>query len=723
MAYTKQTWANGDVITSAKLTHMEDGIAQGAIAKDAIAPEFSTSTSYAIGDYCLYQGTLYRFTSPHSGAWRASDVVATDVCERFAEDESVLFSNATIGTITTGKYVNGDGDLSNDVSYDVCDYVDISDFSKVEFSVSMNSARGLAFYSESKTTLLVINGNNCSSYGYTASSVPQLVKLDVPDGAKYLRFTRRNAYDVTTAGFAVSGISISGLVKQVNELRKDVDSIDVTGFVEKSGTNQVTVQNAEFLDTVYINAFDGNYIDGFTIAGSGFNPSGYYLGTNASRYNGAIIPIKPNTKYTLCCKTNSESKITLGRAVTSTKILETSQYFDGSVYVNFESATTNQTFNVFTSGANDKYLYVYGLNYTDPNGSQFIQLYEGETNIFTTNQYNVSYGVPNDKLVITSADCGIVIKPISATRFNVKILDEGSKEWITHTFLKTYTTHTIDGNSVVTENCWRAEYIKDFNGNNIMQGNTNYIHSLDETDHVGHVGAGHGCAVAVWTLFFADGQQFTPETLDHEIRCSCFRMTEKVNHYLIDQTATTSSSDAIPTIENGNPVIESVEYLDAEWTINNRMKMRNRLDVVKNGIKFNDCFAGMIAGYYPYFDHIIINNPEYIYNELSGSDSNITVSNIGGTSTVISQLGSMDFSADEVILFGDKYRCSTRIIANDPMRYSKLNIESASLPPNADNRIKFYFVPCICSPSAEAEVFNTGAILDVMIIKELDVVK
>lgn len=29
MSYTKQTWANGDVVTAAKLNHMEDGIEAG----------------------------------------------------------------------------------------------------------------------------------------------------------------------------------------------------------------------------------------------------------------------------------------------------------------------------------------------------------------------------------------------------------------------------------------------------------------------------------------------------------------------------------------------------------------------------------------------------------------------------------------------------------------------------------------------------------------------
>jgi hypothetical protein len=31
MAYTKQTWKTGDVVTSAKLNHMEDGIAGGTL--------------------------------------------------------------------------------------------------------------------------------------------------------------------------------------------------------------------------------------------------------------------------------------------------------------------------------------------------------------------------------------------------------------------------------------------------------------------------------------------------------------------------------------------------------------------------------------------------------------------------------------------------------------------------------------------------------------------
>lgn len=60
--------------------------------------EFSTSTAYAVGDYCTYQGVLYRFTTAHAaGAWNASHVVATKIADELAAcvDQYGLPSNGT----------------------------------------------------------------------------------------------------------------------------------------------------------------------------------------------------------------------------------------------------------------------------------------------------------------------------------------------------------------------------------------------------------------------------------------------------------------------------------------------------------------------------------------------------------------------------------------------------------------------------------------------------
>ena len=87
MPYTKQEWIdNTTTISAQRLNHIEDGIeATDVLAtgnaedigdlQDSIAEEFSTSKSYAVGDYVMYEGSLYIFTSAHAaGAWSSGDV-------------------------------------------------------------------------------------------------------------------------------------------------------------------------------------------------------------------------------------------------------------------------------------------------------------------------------------------------------------------------------------------------------------------------------------------------------------------------------------------------------------------------------------------------------------------------------------------------------------------------------------------------------------------------
>ncbi len=43
------------------------------------APKFSGTTSYAVGEYCFYDGTLYRCTTAHTGVWNASHFTAVTI--------------------------------------------------------------------------------------------------------------------------------------------------------------------------------------------------------------------------------------------------------------------------------------------------------------------------------------------------------------------------------------------------------------------------------------------------------------------------------------------------------------------------------------------------------------------------------------------------------------------------------------------------------------------
>lgn len=44
-----------------------------------LAPAFDSSTSYRVGQYCTYDGKMYRFTSAHSGNWNSSHATAVNI--------------------------------------------------------------------------------------------------------------------------------------------------------------------------------------------------------------------------------------------------------------------------------------------------------------------------------------------------------------------------------------------------------------------------------------------------------------------------------------------------------------------------------------------------------------------------------------------------------------------------------------------------------------------
>lgn len=86
--------------------------------KAVIADEFDSTASYSSGDYVMYEGVLYKFTTSHTGAWDASDVTATLVSDEFGGGGggtaditaiAAAFSDSTAYAV--GQYVTYDGKL------------------------------------------------------------------------------------------------------------------------------------------------------------------------------------------------------------------------------------------------------------------------------------------------------------------------------------------------------------------------------------------------------------------------------------------------------------------------------------------------------------------------------------------------------------------------------------------------------------------------------------
>lgn len=71
-----------------------------------IAPAFSATSTYAVGDYVIYNDQLYRCTTAHTGAWSLLDFVATTLSDEIKNNKGTVY--------TAGKYINIDA--NNEIS-------------------------------------------------------------------------------------------------------------------------------------------------------------------------------------------------------------------------------------------------------------------------------------------------------------------------------------------------------------------------------------------------------------------------------------------------------------------------------------------------------------------------------------------------------------------------------------------------------------------------------
>ena len=82
-------------------------------AVENAAEAFSQSKAYATGDYCTYEGTLYKFVSDHSaGAWNAAQVEKATIGREITDLNSALKSGKEEDAIWhLGFYLDENGDL------------------------------------------------------------------------------------------------------------------------------------------------------------------------------------------------------------------------------------------------------------------------------------------------------------------------------------------------------------------------------------------------------------------------------------------------------------------------------------------------------------------------------------------------------------------------------------------------------------------------------------
>ena len=124
---TSTTVDPGTIIPSVQALISQIDTAVASIPADysslwtSLAPAFSTSTAYAVGDYCTYNGGLYRFTTAHpAGAWSASHVSAAVIGNEL-KDLKIAFDK-TVDPYQTLQFVGGSittGDVGDTITLDI----------------------------------------------------------------------------------------------------------------------------------------------------------------------------------------------------------------------------------------------------------------------------------------------------------------------------------------------------------------------------------------------------------------------------------------------------------------------------------------------------------------------------------------------------------------------------------------------------------------------------
>lgn len=160
-----------------------------------IASEYSSSKTYAIGDYVYHNGTLYRCITAitTAEAWTAGHWTAAKLGDDVSELQTALDflvypkepTNLMHGTITSGYIIDADGTVSERSDYSYSDYFEVDpNKTYIAFTRQATSttrmAEGMttAFYDGNKTFLSRLTGN---------------VKT-IPSSAKYARQNINSAY-------------------------------------------------------------------------------------------------------------------------------------------------------------------------------------------------------------------------------------------------------------------------------------------------------------------------------------------------------------------------------------------------------------------------------------------------------------------------------------------------------------------------------------------------
>lgn len=587
------------------------------------------------------------------------------------------------GEILNNSYINNNGSLVNYVEHISCtDFIEINPNDIILYTGGIGSdIFAVFFYNDHKELI---------DKQIRGQTLYQEI-INIPEDAKYIRANGRNDMN---SGYRVALkleiLTLNSIASKINYTIKKSNNFPAENIYKGYYANQTHISEnpnyttyvftAEYSGDLYINSVGSSKSFFRVIAGKG-TVNDYtidnYANIDGSGTNATFFPTENNTW-----------KVKAGDIILISVLANATDFKIGYNY-------------------NIKYLNDVTINGFDELVNKTNEL---EDVVQKTFQKSIKIVYENNK------------------RFSVYVKQSNSDKIIKHVFIKQFNEDNLtygDNSNItlVTSDVWYPSRIE-IDSNNAIQGNLNFIYKISAKEGFenegGHVGAGHGCEVAIFQKFFADGKEFNPNEDFGIIECEVFRILLRANNYAIDKSRPGFSSEhALPKLDNsGNPIITAIHTLDAKYRINNVIDWDNTLTIKRNNVKFEQLHAGMCQGQASHFNEVTISGAEYCTNHFEYAENNeVVITKLDRDESFLdnpNQIGST------VMMYGKNTFIRQKLIQEEN-RVGK-NSYFLFVFYKGDNRLKVYMQPVKTTAqfNSEAEVFNSGDIIKCHLIREIE---
>ena len=180
----------GDEIITA-LTAIKNAINNQPVptgVEDTVAAAFDSGTSYAVGDFCIYNGMLYKCTTAHHGNWDGSDFTLTTMGAQVTslnqalikfEDVTSLFAPQVAMFYFSAKKIDNMVFIQGRVSGTITNATAVLKLNDAKVRPNISANREYGCFGSSGTTvptamILDISTWNMKAVNASASNMPNL---------------------------------------------------------------------------------------------------------------------------------------------------------------------------------------------------------------------------------------------------------------------------------------------------------------------------------------------------------------------------------------------------------------------------------------------------------------------------------------------------------------------------------------------------------------------